>query len=259
MTAFIESDHPRARSGKFAEKTFTGDAVTLERAGTTMVNTDKHGIVALERVHEGQRVTVRVHTYDDTRTFRGTVDAADGEFVTIDADGTGARITASRTASGTWFTEDGDRLRAFTERELPLADWNDPAADAPSRNLRKGETYDPTPWEFQDGPLAGQRFATSFPAVQFYTPPKWKPRDSGVSAVAKDALEFADKYGRGRVYVVDGHRSGHAMIGDDAYCYNQETVDSLVRRGLLEEDLDGDSVTVRRGDCTLYRLTRPEK
>jgi len=266
MTTFNEFDHPRSTTGKFAEKSFTAAAVTLERPVDHGVNTDNHGIFDIARAYDGQRAVIRLAGEESHYSYPGTfISDTDGASAIIQLDDMTDPTVLIQRPDGSWRTEDGLNARAFTEHEkrvLPIAELS----DGPSRSLRKGETFDPSPWQFDEveyaaNPrLAGKRFRTMSPHVPHYNAPKWKPRDAGLSAVQRDALTTADESGHGKVYTVQGNRTGFGLIGDDAYCFNQETIDALVKKGLLEEDTDGDSTTVNwAGKARLYRLTRPEK
>lgn len=262
MTTFNEHDHPRGTAGKFAEKTFGTDTVTLQGpAVAESVNTDNHGIFNIDRAYDGNRAVLRIDGHGTPATFLADTDGSSA-IVVLDTEF--APTALIKRPDGSWRTEDGRDVRAFSEHEkpvLPIAELS----EGSSRSLRKGETFDPSPWQFDEQEyaanptLGGQRFHTMSPHVPHYDAPKWKPRDAGLSATQRDALTTADESGHGKIYTVQGNRTGFGLIGDDAYCFNQETIDSLVKKGLLERDDDGDAVTRARGDSTLYRLTRPEK
>ncbi len=210
MTTFIETDHPRGVAGKFAQKAFSADDVSLGSPAFHGIDLAGRKPFTIARALEGERAVFRLYGKDSEYSRAGEfVTDADHKKATVQFDGSGDHTVLTRDQNGRWVTEDGVPVRSYSSHvSSPF-----PMSPAPTPNRK------------------------------------------GLSATQKDALEMAEDYGDGKIYTVRGNRTGFGAIGVDAFCWNQETIDSLVRRGLIAEDDEGDDVTDNwKGDAKLYRV-----
>ncbi|WIE81076.1 hypothetical protein [Curtobacterium sp. MCSS17_016] len=114
MTTFVETDHPRAAGdGRFTEKTFAAPTVGLNAHG---VSTDGLAPVDVATAEDGDRAVFRISAGDDDHyAYDGTfITDTDGVSAIVRLDGKDEELVLIGGERGTWFTENGRRVTAFT-------------------------------------------------------------------------------------------------------------------------------------------------
>ncbi len=114
MSTFVETDHPRtAGDGRFTEKTFAASTVGLSAHG---VNTDDLAPFNVASAEDGDRAVFRISDGgDDHYAFDGAFIAdTDGVCAIVRLDGKTDELVLIGGETGTWFTENGRRVTAYT-------------------------------------------------------------------------------------------------------------------------------------------------
>jgi hypothetical protein len=114
MTTFVDTDHPRASGdGRFTEKTFAAAAVGLSAHGVNIDGLAPFNVAAAE---DGDRAVFRISAGgDDHYAYDGTFIAdTDGVSAIVSLDGKSDELVLIGGETGTWFTENGRRVTAYT-------------------------------------------------------------------------------------------------------------------------------------------------
>lgn len=114
MSTFVETDHPRtAGDGRFTEKTFAAPAVGLSAHGVATDDLAPFNVAAAE---DGDRAVFSISAGgDDHYAYDGTFIAdTDGVCAIVRLDGKTDELVLIGGEHGTWFTENGRRVTAYT-------------------------------------------------------------------------------------------------------------------------------------------------
>ena len=110
---FVESDHPRtAGDGRFTEKTFTADTIALTAHGVDTTDREPFSISAAEA---GDRAVFSISDAGEHYAYNGAfLMDTDGVSAIARLDGKDDELVLIGGEFGTWFTENGRRVTAYT-------------------------------------------------------------------------------------------------------------------------------------------------